>query len=344
MSESKGALDEARLRAWMASSVPAFSPDEPFSVERFKGGHSNLTYGVRSGDAAWVLRMPPPGKLAAGAHDISREYRVLSEVAPRFDKAPAVVASCDDDAALGAPFYLMELIEGTIVRRDFPEELGLDEAGKRALCHEMVDVLVELHAVPSELGDPEGYVERQLAGWRERYDKSSTRDLPKALAAFDWLDRHLPREDAEGLVHNDYKLDNIVLRREGDETKIRAVLDWEMATRGHPLTDLGGALAAWVEREDPPPLQMMKLGPTNDPGMLTREELARRYGELSGRDTGAWRAYYLLGLVKLGVVAQQLYYRYVRGESKDPRFAMLEFAIPALFEWCEVQIAAAERS
>ena len=339
-------VDPARLAAWLHESLGVRVETADLTLHRFRGGHSNRTYGVTAGGSRWVLRLPPTGAVAKGAHDVSRECRVLQAVAPEFSLAPRVVAISDDLSVLGAPFYLMEHLEGTIVRKDFPKDLKPSEAERGQYADALLAGLVAVHATPttspalSAMGNPTGYTERQLQGWAQRYEGSATRALPKAEAALAWLDAHLPRADADCHIHNDFKFDNVVFA--AGSTKLIGVLDWELATRGHPLMDLGTFLAAWVEQGDPVPLQLMRLWPTNLAGMPTRAALADAYAALSGRDTATWRAFYVFGLVKLGVVAQQLYFRYTRGETSDPRLAALEYGIPALFDFYEAQIALAE--
>ncbi|MBK8411313.1 MAG: phosphotransferase family protein [Sandaracinaceae bacterium] len=339
-------VDPTRLAEWMGDHLGLDVTAHDLTLVRFRGGHSNRTYGVTSPAGRWVLRLPPTGAVAKGAHDVSRECRVLEAVAPEFPLAPRVVATEDDPAVLGAPFYLMEHIEGTILRKDFPADMKPTEDTRREYASALIRALALLHQTATDspalraIGNPVGYTERQLSGWAKRFDDSATRPLPKATQALAWLTAHLPREDADCVIHNDWKFDNVVF--EGASTRLIGVLDWELATRGHPLMDLGTVLAAWVEVSDPVPVQLMRLGPTNLPGMPTRAELAALYGTLSGRDTAAWRAFHVFGLVKLGVVAQQLYARFLRGEARDPRFAALEYAIPALFDFCEKHIHLAE--
>jgi aminoglycoside phosphotransferase (APT) family kinase protein len=334
------------LAGWLREALGVDVDASELTLRRFRGGHSNRTYGVEAAGSRWVLRLPPTGAVAKGAHDVSRECRVLEAVAPELALAPRVVATGDDPSVLGAPFYLMEHLEGTIIRKDFPKDLAPNETQRGQYADALLAGLVAVHATPNTsdalraIGNPAGYTQRQLDGWSRRYERSATRALPKAEAALAWLDTHLPREDADCLIHNDFKFDNVVF--EGASTRLTGVLDWELATRGHPLMDLGTFLAAWVEQTDPVPLQLMRLGPTNLSGMPTRAALAESYGVRSGRDTTAWRAFYVFGLVKLGVVAQQLYFRYTRGETRDPRLAALEYGIPALFDFCEAQIALAE--
>ena len=341
-------LDLDRLAHWLNERLGLRLDGAGLVVSRFRGGHSNRTYGVMANAGRWVLRLPPTGAVAQGAHDVSRECRVLSAVAPELPLAPRVVATEDDSTVLGAPFYLMEHLTGTIVRKDFPKEHAPSEAERGDYANALLDGLVAVHATPTgspalrAIGKHEGYTQRQLEGWHERYRHSQTRELPKAEAALRWLDAHLPREDGDCLLHNDFKFDNVVFA-EGS-ARLIGVLDWELATRGHPLMDLGTFLAAWVEPSDPVPLQLMRLGPTNLPGMPTRRALAERYGTLTRRDVSAYRAFYVFGLMKLGVVAQQLYFRYTRGETRDPRLAALEYGIPALFDFCEAQVRAAEEA
>ena len=336
-------LDAAALAAYLARTVPAFAgaTADELEVQQFGAGFSNLTYLVRAGDAEAVLRRPPFGARGGSAHDMAREHRILAALAPTYGKVPRPLAYCDDPAVLGAPFYVMERVHGVILRGRPPQELALAATTMRALSETFVDELAAIHAVDvqatglAELGKPEGYVERQLSGWTRRWTAARSGDVPEIERLASWLAAHQPPESAGGapaaLIHNDFKYDNLVLAPD-DLTRVIAVLDWEMATVGDPLMDLGTSLGYWVEPDDPLELRALGLGLTALPGNLTRAELVARYAERTGRAVPPERAafYYAYGLFKIAVVAQQIYARYVAGHTKDPRFARLDVAVRAL--------------
>ena len=317
-------LDAERLGAFLADKglCPAGTPLE---ISQFPSGHSNLTYEVRAGAEAWVLRRPPFGTQVATAHDMGRELRVLSHLAPVYPRAPRPVAFCDDPAVLGARFYLMERRRGVILRKEVPASLGLDAPTARRLCESFVDALAELHAIDyaavglGELGNPTGYVERQVSGWSKRYRDAATDDIPAVEAAASWLAAHIPQSGAPALIHNDFKFDNMMLDP-GDLARITTLLDWEMSTIGDPLMDLGTALCYWVEAGDAQAVRMFAFGPTMREGMMTRRELAERYAAKTGRDLGNIGFYHCFGLFKTAVVAQQIYTRWKQGKTKDERF------------------------
>lgn len=312
-------LDLARLQSWL----PAQGLSGGISVEQFPRGHSNLTYLLRVGDRELVLRRPPFGSKVKGAHDMLREVRILTRLAPVFPAAPRVVAACEDPAVLGAPFYLMERMRGLILRGP-ALKMALEPAGVRALCGSFIDCLADLHAIDWRAagieGHPEGYVRRQVEGWTRRWHDARTDDIPEVDAIAAWLAARIPAETGAALIHNDYKYDNLVLSPD-DPTRILGVLDWEMATVGDPLMDLGTALGYWVEEGDDEALKSFAFGPTFAPGSLTRAELAARYGERTGRDISGMLFYYCFALFKTAVVAQQIYARYKQGLTRDERFA-----------------------
>lgn len=327
-------LDEAALGDWLRANVPGLSG--PLEVRQFPGGHSNLTYLVRVGERELVLRRPPFGSKVKTAHDMGREHRILSRLHDAWPLAPAALAACDDLSVLGAPFYVMERVQGVILRsQKAPEGLELSEAVMRRLSERLVDHLADLHAVDvdaaglGDLGRPEGYVERQVRGWRERWEKAKTDEMPDVDRAAAWLADHQPPERGAALIHNDFKYDNLVLDPE-DLTRVKAVLDWEMATVGDPLMDLGTTLGYWVDPDDPEPMRLLPVGPTVLPGNLDRAGLVRRYAERSGRDVSDALFYYVFGLFKIAVIAQQIYYRYEKGLTRDERFATLIFGVALL--------------
>jgi aminoglycoside phosphotransferase (APT) family kinase protein len=333
-------LPVPRLEAYLRQHFPDASG--PLTVGQFPHGHSNLTYLVRLGTTEWVLRRPPFGNVVQTAHDMGREYRVLSMLAPAFPAAPRPYAYCEDESVLGAPFYIMERRHGVVVRKTLPPGLTIDQDTARRLGAALIDNLARLHSVDyrqiglGDLGKPDGYVARQVNGWYNRYAQARTDDVPAMERLPRWLSEHVPRlrSHEAALIHNDYKYDNLLLDPD-DLTRIVAVLDWEMATIGDPLMDLGTTLGYWVEADDPEPLQRAATGPTNLPGSLTRRELVLRYAETTGRDVSDVLFYYCFGLFKIGVILQQIYARYVRGKTRDARFAHLNDLVVAVSEQAE---------
>ncbi len=318
-------LDRARVAEYLRG---ALGGDGPLEIEQFPGGHSNLTYLLRWGDRELVLRRPPFGSKVKTAHDMGREHRVLSALSTAYDKAPRPVALCDDESVIGVRFYVMERLRGFVLRKDPPQDMTWSPPIARRLCEVLIDTLAELHAIDyraiglADFGKPAGYVTRQVSGWTERYRASRTDDIPDLERAGAWLAANLPPSTDASLIHNDFKFDNLVLDP-ADITRVVGILDWEMATLGDPLMDLGTALAYWVEENDPPLLATFRFGPTNYPGMMTRAELVRRYQERTGRDTSGILFYYCFGLFKTAVVLQQIYYRYHQGHTSDARFASM---------------------
>ncbi|HEY8020252.1 MAG TPA: phosphotransferase family protein [Thermoanaerobaculia bacterium] len=319
------------LARWLAGHLEAPHPSGSLEIAQFPGGHSNLTYLLRWGDRELVLRRPPVGSTVKTAHDMGREFRVLSKLAAVYPKAPRPFLHCDDPSILGAPFYLMERVRGTVLRDRRAGGLDIPPERMRALSEAAVNGLAELHRIDldaaglADLGRPRGYAARQVAGWGERWIAARTDDVPEIDRAFAWLGARIPAEDLPpALLHNDYKYDNLVFAP--DLTRVVAVLDWEMATTGDPRMDLGYALACWIDPGDAPPLQALAFGPTAMPGNLARAEVAERYAAATGRtleDLGDVLFFYVFGLAKLAVIAQQIYARYRRGLTRDERFARL---------------------
>jgi aminoglycoside phosphotransferase (APT) family kinase protein len=305
-------------------------PDKtgPFTVEQFPSGHSNLTYRIRLGNREMVLRRPPFGSKVKSAHDMAREYRVLSKLYSAFPTAPRVLLYSDDTSILGAPFYLMEPIRGIILRKDPPPGMTFTPETARGLSEAFVDNLARLHALDYEtiglgdLGKPQGYLERQVRGWTDRYYASKTHDHVEADQIAKWLREHIPTSGGAALVHNDYKYDNLVLDPAAI-TRVIGVLDWEMCTIGDPLSDLGTSLAYWVDAADPDELQAIRWSPSTYPGSFTRAQIVERYARKTGRDVSPMHFYLALGRFKVAVILQQIYYRYAQGLTKDPRFAGL---------------------
>jgi aminoglycoside phosphotransferase (APT) family kinase protein len=328
-------LDLSRLEPFLRGHFP--DDTGTLSVAQFPSGHSNLTYLVSLGDRQMVLRRPPFGSKVKTAHDMSREYRVLSKLHLVYPQAPKALLFCEDASVLGCPFYLMQRIQGVILRRDPPEGLGTNAETARQLSEAFVDNLARLHGLDytaiglADLGKPQGYLDRQVKGWIDRYRGSQTHELPEVESISVWLNECKPGEASYALIHNDYKYDNIVLDP-ADLTTIVGVLDWEMCTIGDPLTDLGTALAYWVDPQDPDQLKRIRWGPTTLPGTMTRSELVRRYAQITGRDVSNMIFYRVLALFKVAVIIQQIYYRYHQGLTKDTRFASMPEVIRIILD------------
>ena len=319
-------LDVGKLELYLRQALG--EPNGPIEVEQFPQGYSNLTYLVRVGKRELVLRRPPFGAKIKMAHDMAREYRILSHLIGIYPKIPRPFAFCEDESVLGAPFYLMERVKGIILRTNPPEGLDLTPPLMRRIAESFIDNLAGIHSVDyvaaglGELGKPEGYITRQVEGWIKRYQNARTDDLPAMERTARWLAENKPTESCGRLIHNDYKYDNLVLDPQ-DTAQIKAVLDWEMATIGDPLMDLGSTLGYWVDQDDPENWQTQSFGLTTRPGNLNREELVERYAEQSGHPVDNAVFYYAYGLFKIAVIVQQIYARFQHGLTRDARFAGL---------------------
>jgi len=326
-------LDVAQLEPFLRSHF--LGETGPIDIQQFPSGHSNLTYSIHLGTKQLVLRRPPFGSKVKSAHDMGREFRVLSKLHAWYPPAPKVLLFCDDLSVLGAPFYVMNPIHGIILRRNPPAGLQFPPAAVRRLSESFVDNLAFLHELNYEriglgdIGKPEGYLERQVRGWTQRYVDSQTHEYPEAQNVAEWMAQHIPPSPAATLVHNDYKYDNAVLDP-NDIAQIIGLLDWEMATIGDPLTDLGTALAYWVDPEDPEDLQTIRWGPTTFPGSLTRAQIVERYARTTGRDVSHIAFYLTFARFKLAVIVQQIYFRFHQGLTKDQRFASMPTLIQIL--------------
>jgi aminoglycoside phosphotransferase (APT) family kinase protein len=325
-------LDLARLSAYLGRHFDGLGP---VTVDQFPSGHSNLTYRLTWGSRELVLRRPPFGSQVKSAHDMGREYRVLSKLHEAYNVAPKVILYCDDPSVLDVPFYLMEPIRGIILRRELPPGLLLTPAMARRLSETFLDNLVRLHSLDyekiglSDLGKPQGYLERQVKGWIERYHNSATHDLSEVESISAWLMRNIPASSDAALIHNDYKYDNVVLDS-NDITRIIGVLDWEMCTLGDPLSDLGTTLAYWTDPNDPDELKEISSTPTTIPGTLSRAQLAQRYALATGRSIHDMVFYLAFARFKVAVIVQQIYYRFARGLTHDERFATMPQRIAVL--------------
>jgi aminoglycoside phosphotransferase (APT) family kinase protein len=319
-------LDLAKLEPFLRNRFADESGN--LVVRQYPSGHSNLTYSVQLGSREMVLRRPPFGSKVKTAHDMSREFRVLSKLHAHYPPAPQVLLFCDDLSVLGAPFYLMEPIHGVILRSDVPAGLDFSPEVARRVSESFLDNLALLHGLDynqmglADLGKPQGYLERQVRGWIERYHGSKTDDIPEVETISHWIQQYMPASSGAALIHNDYKYDNVVLDP-GDLSRIVGVLDWEMCTIGDPLADLGSALAYWIDSSDPPEILETRWGPTTYLGSLTRAQLVKRYAEKTGRDISDMAFYLVFARFKIVVIVQQIYYRYRQGLTHDERFATM---------------------
>ena len=334
-------LDTAALDRYLREHAVEVDPTATIAIEQFAGGHSNLTYLIRYPDRELVLRRPPVGPVAPTAHDMPREYKLLSVINPHFPLAPKPVLLCEDASIIGVPFYLMERCRGFIVLHKVPSRIGENLELRRWLSEAVVDTLVALHAIDIQatgivnIGKPEGFVTRQVRGWADRWRRSKTGELPEMDQVIRWLVDRIPPETASEatIVHNDFKLDNIMLDAD-DPTRVVAVLDWEMCTVGDPLIDLGLLLCYWTMsagssgaggagktgRAENSSLRAI----TNGPGWMTREEIIERYEANTGRELSRILFYETFARFKVAVVIQQIYFRYVQGQTRDERFRNLD--------------------
>lgn len=329
-------LDAQKVLEFLKDSIPGLEGE--IEIKQFPSGFSNFTYSVKVGDREMVLRRPPFGKKAKTAHDMGREYRILSALKPVFPYCPQPLVYSEDEAIMGSPFYVMERIHGIILHRDLPAGLELNAKDARKLSENLITVQYKLHSVDyvkaglADFGKPEGYVRRQVEGWSGRYRDARTPDAPDFEAIMQWLHDKMPGESGiAGIIHNDFKFDNAILDP-SNPTEIIGILDWEMATLGDPLMDLGSSLGYWVEKDDPESMQSIRQMPTNLEGMLTRKEQFAFYGELTGLKSDKFDFYYCFGMFRLAVIAQQIYYRFYNGQTKDQRFGLLMVPIKALKE------------
>jgi aminoglycoside phosphotransferase (APT) family kinase protein len=318
-------LDLTRLEPFLRANLP--KTEGPLTTFRFAGGHANLTYLLRFGDGEeYILRRPPLGPIPPGAHDMKREHRVLSRLHPAFKLAPRSLLLCEDDSLIGAIFVITERRRGLNILLDMPERYRGQPALNRRIGDMLIDRLVELHRVDAEavglgdLGRPEGFVQRQLEGWAKRWAAALDHPYPQTEPLLAWLRRGLPKPQGAGIVHNDWKLDNLLLDP-ADPATPTAVLDWDMCSRGDPLLDLGYLLNYWAEPADPPPWIAAAAMPTWYPGFPTRAEAIARYAAASGLDLSGIGWYQVFTAFKLAVIIQQIYIRYLRGQTTDQRFA-----------------------
>ncbi|GER66877.1 aminoglycoside phosphotransferase [Weizmannia acidilactici] len=331
-------LDLTKLQAYLREHIPEM-PDAPLKMSQFSAGRSNLTYQLKAGAWEAVLRRPPLGPVAPKAHDMGREFRVLKALQPFFALAPKVYLYEEDPSVVGAPFFIMERRHGVVLDTSFPTGVEPTKEKCRKISEIMVERLVELHAIPYEetgllaMSKPDGFFERQVHGWIERYNRAKTDDIPEVEPLIDYLRDHIPKQSGAAVIHYDYKLNNAMLSE--DFSKMVGLFDWEMATVGDPLADLGVALSYWTEKDDP---ELIKQG-TGEPsvmvmdGFMTRREFIEAYAKKSGRDVSNIDYYLIFGYFKLAGICQQIYYRYKRGQTLDQRFAHLGTVVRSLIRY-----------
>jgi aminoglycoside phosphotransferase (APT) family kinase protein len=338
-------LDEARLKEFLRDNLGTKSDE--ISISQFPAGSSNLTYCVKIGEEEFVLRRPPFGNLVKSAHDMKREFDVLSKLSKVYKPAPKPLIYCADETVLGSEFYLMERRRGLIIRGKSPtaearasaraenETLANSADLRRKVCESFIENLVDLHALDyksiglENLGKPEGYATRQVEGWTKRYFNAKTDEHFELEKAVQWLNANIPASSGASLVHNDYKFDNVMLDPE-NLTEIVAVLDWEMTTVGEPLMDLGTTLGYWMSKEAGDEMLSMPFNPRVLMENISRAELVEMYAERSGRDMSDMLFYYVFGTFKIAVIAQQIYFRFARGFTQDKRFATFDRFVGAL--------------
>lgn len=332
------AFDVLALDSWLRPRLPSTPGSELPVVEQFAGGASNLTYLLRyPGSPELVLRRPPEGHKAASAHDMAREYRVQHALRGSFPFVPRMTALCEDETVLGSTFYVMERVSGTILRGRLPAAMILDAEQARALAERAFGTLADLHTVDvaaaglADLGRGPGYVQRQVTGWSERFRAARTDNVPDFTCVMGWLAANQPPDVAAALVHNDFRLDNVVL---DEQLGVRAVLDWEMATVGDPLMDLGSALAYWVQADDDQQMQLAKRQPSDLAGMPTRAELVSGYAARTGLPVQGWVFYEVFGLFRLAAICQQIYYRFHHNQTSNPAFKDFWIFVSYLDERC----------
>jgi aminoglycoside phosphotransferase (APT) family kinase protein len=339
-------FDHAKLAEFLAGKLPGVSG--PPQIWQFPGGHANLTYllyypGAKGGAAEFTLRRPPIGPVAATSHDMGREYRVLSVLYRTFPLAPRAYVYCEDPAIIGAPFFVMERRHGIVVRNAIPPEFGggQDSAQNRKLSEVLIDTLADFHRVDpvaaglASIGKPEGFMQRQVAGWTQRWERAKTRELPVATEVAGWLAESLPRSPSATLLHNDWRLDNMMIASD-DPGRAVAVFDWDMCTLGDPLADLGTLLTSWFQAGEN--VGSWSPMPSHTPGFLTRREAIDRYAARSGIDTSRIAYYRVFGLFKMAVVIQQIFFRYSQGQTRDERFAAFEAGVDGLLAMARTTI------
>lgn len=335
-------LDVAAVDAWLKQALPVLQGDP--TVTQYAGGASNWTYRLQYANDDLILRRPPAGTKAKSAHDMGREFRIQQALKPVFPFVPEMRAHCSDTTVIGAEFYVMQRLPGIIPRKNLPRGVELPPAQVRQLCLNVLDTLVALHRVDHRaagldgIGKGAGYAQRQIEGWSKRYRDARTWNVPRGDRIMRWLEANLPAEGRICVTHNDFRFDNVVLDPD-DPTRVVGVLDWELATLGDPLMDLGNTLAYWVQADDDVMAQKMRRQPTHLPGMLSRREVIAYYCGKTGLDADDFTFYEVYGLFRLSAIAQQIYYRYHHGQTRNPAFKRFWLFVNYLHWRCRRAIA-----
>lgn len=336
-------IDQHAIQTWLVSQ--GIDVQGEAEVTQFSGGASNWTYRLKYANRDLILRRPPKGTKAKSAHDMVREYQVQAALKTQYPYVPNMVALCTDDSVMGCDFYVMDRIEGIIPRANLPKDLQLSEQQIKTLCQNMIQALVDLHQVDYmqnpqllAMGKGEGYCQRQVMGWDDRFEKSKTPDVPDFADVRTWLKANIPQDSKICIIHNDWRFDNLILDP-NQPTEIIGVLDWEMATLGDPLMDLGSALAYWIQEDDPAFLKASRRQPTHLKGMMTRTEVVESYLAKTGLKVENWQFYELFGLFRLAVIAQQIYYHYYHKQTDNPAFKDFNLVIGALYQRCQNVLA-----
>jgi len=341
-------LDPLQLDRVLKQIVPGLSELKGTPViKQYASGASNLTYLISYDNRELVLRRPPSGAKAASAHSMIREYRVISALESLYPAVPKGIYYSDDESLLGSEFYLMEKVEGLLVKSSLPAAWNFTDSDRRRFGQTVFDKLIELHRVDysaaglADFGRPQGYAERQILGWNKRFTNAQTADISGFEDIQEWLVAHIPTtagDSSAALIHGDFRIDNVMIDPE-NPFKVIAVMDWEMAALGDPLMDLANSLAYWVQADDPPVLQVIKQQPSDAPGMMRREEILAYYAEQTGFDTSKWDFYKVYGYWRLMGILQQLYFRYVNQQTQDQRFASYGQAVASLGDYCRQLIS-----
>jgi aminoglycoside phosphotransferase (APT) family kinase protein len=316
-------LDVNAVSAFVKSHYP--NAHGALDIKQFPGGASNLTYQLNFDNVSLILRTSPKGTKAKGAHDMAREFRIMERLKPSYHYVPEMIALCSDESVIGREFYVMEKISGIIPRANLPKTLTLSETEVNMLCRNVIDTLIELHKVDiqstglHELGKGIGYCQRQVDGWSERYKKAKTWNVPSCNYVIDYLKANVPQQEKTCFIHNDFRFDNVVLD-EHNPTKVIGVLDWEMATIGDPMMDLGNSLAYWVQADDDFVAKQTRRQPTHLKGMFTRKEVIQYYCDQMGFDAKDFTFYEVYGLFRLAVIMQQIYFRYHHKQTTNKAF------------------------
>ncbi len=332
-------LDIAAVDGWLKKTLGDEVTGFP-EVSQYPGGASNWTYRLAYPGHDWILRRPPSGTKAKGAHDMAREFNVQRDLKKSFPYVPKMIAYCEDSTIIGTDFYIMERLQGIIPRRNLPQDVEMPEQDIRRLCTNALDTLIALHKVDyekvglSHLGKGKGYIQRQIDGWSNRYEKARTWNVPNGKRIMQWLQENIPERERLCITHNDFRFDNLVLDAK-NPTRVIGVLDWELATIGDPLMELGNTLAYWVEAEDDFLARSVRRQPTHLPGMLSREEVVDYYCKKMKIHPGNWAFYEVYGLFRLSVIGQQLYFRYHHKQTTNPEFQKIWIFVHYLHRRCK---------